>query len=151
MRQSAPNTIARQVRGTSMFRRASRRGASLACPENTLAAFRRAVQGGADVVEFDVYQTRDGHWVCMHDATCDRTSDARELFGRANVRVDQLTLADVQRLDAARDTEPADAGAPPEVAAAAAQRHLRGARHAVGSGVALGLDRALCLLRRCCG
>lgn len=86
------------------------RGASLACPENTLAAFRRAVQGGADVVEFDVYQTRDGHWVCMHDATCDRTSDARELFGRANVRVDQLTLADVQRLDAGRWFAPQFAG-----------------------------------------
>jgi len=86
------------------------RGASHACPENTLAAFRRAVQVGADVVEFDVYQTRDGHWVCMHDATCDRTSDARELFGRRDVRVDQLTLAEIQRLDVGRWFAPRFAG-----------------------------------------
>jgi glycerophosphoryl diester phosphodiesterase len=76
------------------------RGASGECPENTAVAFRRAVAAGADVVEFDVYQTRDGHWVCLHDATLDRTTNARQLFAREQVRIDELTLEDVQRLDA---------------------------------------------------
>ena len=76
------------------------RGASRARPENTVAAFRHAVQHGADVVEFDVYQTRDGQWVCLHDRTCDRTTDARAVFGREQVRIDELTFAEVQRLDA---------------------------------------------------
>jgi len=38
------------------------RGASEKCPENTLAAFREAVANGAQIVEFDVYQTKDGAW-----------------------------------------------------------------------------------------
>jgi glycerophosphoryl diester phosphodiesterase len=75
------------------------RGASGSCPENTAVAFRHAVANGAQVVEFDVYQTRDGHWVCMHDATCDRTTNARAVLAREKVRIDQLTLAEVQRLD----------------------------------------------------
>jgi glycerophosphoryl diester phosphodiesterase len=86
------------------------RGASRACPENTIAALQYAVQQGADVVEFDVYQTRDGHWVCMHDVTCDRTTNARDVFGRQKVRIDQLTLAEVQRLDAGKWFAPEFAG-----------------------------------------
>lgn len=76
------------------------RGASEAQPENTLAAFRAARAAGAEIVEFDVYQTKDGHWVVLHDATCDRTTDAVARFGRKDVRVDQLTLAEVRELDA---------------------------------------------------
>lgn len=78
------------------------RGASRARPENTIAALKYAVQQGADIVEFDVYQTRDGHWVCLHDVTCDRTTNAREVFGRQKVRIDQLTLSEVKRLDAGK-------------------------------------------------
>jgi glycerophosphoryl diester phosphodiesterase len=78
------------------------RGASRARPENTIAALQYAVQQGADIVEFDVYQTRDGHWVCLHDVTCDRTTNAREVFGRQKVRIDQLTLSEVKRLDAGK-------------------------------------------------
>ncbi|MGK0156357.1 MAG: glycerophosphoryl diester phosphodiesterase [Neolewinella sp.] len=86
------------------------RGASRVCPENTIAALQRAVQRGADVVEFDVYQTRDGHWVCMHDLTCDRTTDARDVFGRQKVRIDELTLVEIQRLDAGKWFAPEFAG-----------------------------------------
>lgn len=86
------------------------RGASRDCPENTLAAFARAVEDGADIVEFDVHQTSDGHWVCLHDRTCDRTTNAVQAFGRDKVRVDGLTLAEVQNLDAGTWFAPAFAG-----------------------------------------
>ena len=78
------------------------RGASEKCPENTLAAFREAVANGAQIVEFDVYQTKDGAWVVMHDDTCDRTTDAVAHFGRKKVRVDELTLAQIRELDAGK-------------------------------------------------
>jgi glycerophosphoryl diester phosphodiesterase len=43
------------------------RGASWEEPENTLAAFRKAIEFGADYVEFDVHATRDGRLVVVHD------------------------------------------------------------------------------------
>lgn len=51
------------------------RGNRVACPENTLAAFRQAVADGADILETDLHLTADGAWVCIHDATVDRTTD----------------------------------------------------------------------------
>lgn len=53
------------------------RGASFYAPENTLAAFRMAVDAGADGVEFDVQLAQDGVPVVMHDATLDRTAAQR--------------------------------------------------------------------------
>ena len=44
------------------------RGANRERPENTLAAFRRAVELGADGVELDVHRTRDDALVVRHDA-----------------------------------------------------------------------------------
>ena len=76
------------------------RGASEQFPENTLAALRAAVAQHAHVVEFDVWQTKDGAWVLLHDATLDRTTDAVAKLGRKDVRVDQCTLAEVRGLDA---------------------------------------------------
>ena len=76
------------------------RGASEQFPENTLAALRAAVAQHAHVVEFDVWQTKDGAWVLLHDATLDRTTDAVARLGRKDVRVDQCTLAEVRGLDA---------------------------------------------------
>ena len=49
------------------------RGASAHAPENTLAAFRRALEDGADGLEFDVRLARDGVPVVIHDATLRRT------------------------------------------------------------------------------
>lgn len=53
------------------------RGYSERYPENTLLAFRRAVEVGADRVEMDLGLTRDGVVVLLHDRTLDRTSDGR--------------------------------------------------------------------------
>lgn len=50
------------------------RGASWAAPENTLAAFRRALDEGADGLEFDVRLARDGVAIVIHDATLERTA-----------------------------------------------------------------------------
>lgn len=77
------------------------RGASAAAPESTLAALRRAVQLGVDMVEVDVQRTRDGALVLLHDTTLTRTTDARSVLpGRRPWRVADLTLEDVRRLDA---------------------------------------------------
>lgn len=49
------------------------RGASAHAPENTLAAFRRALEDGAQLLECDVHLSADGEVVVMHDETIDRT------------------------------------------------------------------------------
>jgi glycerophosphoryl diester phosphodiesterase len=51
------------------------RGNLVLCPENTLAAFNRALQEGADILETDLHLTRDGILVCIHDSTVDRTTN----------------------------------------------------------------------------
>ena len=50
------------------------RGSSYALAEHTLGAYLRAIDEGADALECDVRLTRDGHLVCVHDRTVDRTS-----------------------------------------------------------------------------
>ena len=69
------------------------RGASGTFPENTLSAFRAAIDAGADMCELDVQLTRDGAVVVIHDETVDRTTD-----GEGEVAA--LTLEEIQRLDA---------------------------------------------------
>lgn len=51
------------------------RGASGYAPENTMAAFEKAVELGADGIELDVQLTKDGELVVIHDETIDRVSD----------------------------------------------------------------------------
>ncbi len=69
------------------------RGGAGQWPENTLFAFRNAIEAGADALEFDVHATRDGVLVVMHDATVDRTTDG-------SGRVDEMTWEALQELDA---------------------------------------------------
>lgn len=52
------------------------RGARNLWPENSLSGFRRLVATGADAVEFDVHETRDGTQVVIHDPLLDRTTEA---------------------------------------------------------------------------
>jgi glycerophosphoryl diester phosphodiesterase len=49
------------------------RGASAVAPENTMGAFRKAIEVGADGIEFDVRLSRDGVPVVIHDETLQRT------------------------------------------------------------------------------
>jgi glycerophosphoryl diester phosphodiesterase len=72
---------------------AAHRGYSTRFPENTLRAYRQAIELGVDMIECDVNLTRDGQLVMMHDATLDRTTTGAG-------RVSGLTLEEIQRLDA---------------------------------------------------
>ncbi len=54
------------------------RGASGERPEHTIAAYRLAIEQGADYVEPDLRRTRDGVFVCCHDATLERTTDVAD-------------------------------------------------------------------------
>jgi glycerophosphoryl diester phosphodiesterase len=69
------------------------RGASGRYPENTLAAFEAAIKIGVAMCELDVHLTRDGIAVVIHDATLDRTTDAKGA-------VAAMTFAELQRADA---------------------------------------------------
>jgi glycerophosphoryl diester phosphodiesterase len=69
------------------------RGNSVACPENTLAAFRHAIDDGADIIETDVHLTADGEFVCIHDETVGRTTDGAG-------KVIDLTLKEINYLSA---------------------------------------------------
>ena len=69
------------------------RGASAERPENTMAAFERAVEVGVDALELDVHVTRDGHLVVAHDDTARRMTAAAAAWG-------ELDLAEARRLDA---------------------------------------------------
>ena len=68
------------------------RGASGVMPENTLPAFEKAVELGADGVELDIQMTADGEIVVIHDEMVDRTSDGKGW-------VKDYTLEQLQKLD----------------------------------------------------
>lgn len=77
------------------------RGALVAAPENTIAAYRLAVEMAADAIELDVHLTRDGELAVIHDDTLDRTTD---LTGSVAERtMDQLRAADAGYRFQARD------------------------------------------------
>lgn len=74
------------------------RGASGYAPENTLEAFRLAMDMGAEGFELDVHMSKDGELVVIHDESVDRTTD-----GRGFVR--DLTLEQLKALDASNHME----------------------------------------------
>lgn len=69
------------------------RGGPKEAPENTLAAFRKAIARGVGWLEFDVQMTRDGMLVVIHDETVDRTTNGTGA-------VADLTFAQIRALDA---------------------------------------------------
>lgn len=68
------------------------RGASVSAPENTLAAFNKAIEAGAEGIEFDVRLARDGVPVVFHDDSLNRT-------GRVNALVSDLSSAELEQID----------------------------------------------------
>src|SRR5687767_13752959 len=85
------------------------RGASAYAPEHTLAAYRLALEQGADYVEQDLQVSKDGVLVCLHDLTLERTTDVEEVFpdrasttaaGRKTWNVSDFTVQELKRLDA---------------------------------------------------
>jgi glycerophosphoryl diester phosphodiesterase len=72
----------------------SHRGGALLAPENTLAAFRLAVERyRTDMLELDVHLTKDGEVVVAHDSTLERCTDGAGPLA-------ELTLAELRKLDA---------------------------------------------------
>ena len=71
----------------------SHRGEHLRHPENTLPAFRSAIEAGADFIEVDVRTTSDGKLVLMHDATVDRCTNGHG-------EVAKMTFEEIRKLDA---------------------------------------------------
>jgi glycerophosphoryl diester phosphodiesterase len=77
------------------------RGARAFAPENTLEAFDKAAELGADMVELDVQLTADRQVVVLHDETLERCSDVRGRFpDRSDYAVKSFTLREIQSLDA---------------------------------------------------
>lgn len=76
------------------------RGAAKERPENTLAAFRRAIEVGADGIECDVQRSKDGELVVFHDERLGRTTTGQGW-------VKDHTVADLRRLDAGGWFDPA--------------------------------------------
>ena len=73
--------------------RIAHRGASGIAPENTLAAFKKALEIGVDAVELDLHGTADGEIVVIHDSTLDRTTDRHG-------HINETTLETIQSADA---------------------------------------------------
>ena len=80
------------------------RGHSIAYPENTLEAYRKAIDLGVEMIECDVNMTRDEKLVMMHDPTLDRTTTGSGY-------VSASTWEEIQRLDAGGKFQPEFAGA----------------------------------------
>ena len=88
------------------------RGASAYAPEHTLAAYKLAIEMGADYVEQDLAVTKDGVLICLHDASLERTTNVEELFpDRVSTQTiegktrkawlaNDFTLAEIKTLDA---------------------------------------------------
>jgi glycerophosphoryl diester phosphodiesterase len=77
------------------------RGNRVRAPENTMLAFRQAVEMGVDAIEFDVRMTRDGVPVVIHDAELDRTTNGHGL-------VESYTFDEIRTLNAAARSPGAD-------------------------------------------
>jgi glycerophosphoryl diester phosphodiesterase len=70
-------------------------------PSNTMYAYERALQLGADMLEVDIHTSADGGLVVLHDATVDRTTNG-------SGRVYDMTLKQIQSLDAAHNLVPGE-------------------------------------------
>jgi glycerophosphoryl diester phosphodiesterase len=75
--------------------RIAHRGASVEHPENTLLAYRKAIDYGIDALEADIHLTRDHELVAIHDGTLERTTN-----GTGRVR--EHTLSELEALDVGR-------------------------------------------------
>ena len=71
------------------------RGFSGKYPENTLLAFQKGIEAGADGFEFDTHLTRDGEIVIIHDERLDRTTNAQGF-------VKDYTLEELRKVDASK-------------------------------------------------
>lgn len=83
--------------------RIAHRGASRIAPENTLAAFKEAIEIGVDAVELDLQGTADEQVVVIHDASLDRTTDQ-------SGQIKETSLETIKQADAGTWFDPKFAG-----------------------------------------
>ena len=88
------------------------RGASAYAPEHTAAAYKLAIEMGADFVEQDLAVTKDGVLICLHDASLERTTNVEQLFPDRGINIsldgkntkhwvaNDFTIAEIKTLDA---------------------------------------------------
>ncbi|WP_414556874.1 glycerophosphodiester phosphodiesterase [Bacillus swezeyi] len=100
----ASNTIAAKPHKVDVI---AHRGASGYAPENTMAAFDRALKMKSDYIELDVQMSKDGELVIIHDTTVNRTTD---IDSQIPVPVQDLTLDELRKLDAGSYFGPEFAG-----------------------------------------
>jgi glycerophosphoryl diester phosphodiesterase len=87
------------------------RGASGYAPEHTPAAYRLAIEQHADFVEPDLAVTKDNVLICLHDDSLARTTNIAEVYpDRAKALANDLTIAEIKRLDAGKWFKPEFAG-----------------------------------------
>lgn len=90
------NLRLRLKRKTKTYKRVviiAHRGFSGIAPENTIAAFKKAIDAGADMIEFDVSLSKDGIPVVIHDRTVNRTTNAKG-------KVEDFTIEELKKFDA---------------------------------------------------
>ncbi len=76
------------------------RGYSQFAPENTFPSFQMALEAGADLIELDYRQSKDGVLMVIHDPELNRTTDARRRWRQRHNRVESRTSLEIQELDA---------------------------------------------------
>ena len=81
------------IEHTRMEEVTAHRGASKECPENTMSAFIKAKELGADYIELDVGQTKDNYLIILHDTSLKRTTGLDK-------KVWELTYEEIKKLDA---------------------------------------------------
>ena len=109
----AHSLIPQRTASTPRLLLVAHRGASAYAPEHTLAAYRLAIEQGADFVEQDLQLTKDGRLICLHDPDLTRTTNVAEVFPARKSERDveggkprrgwyaiDFTLAEIKRLDA---------------------------------------------------
>ncbi len=79
------------------------RGFSGRAPENTLAAFSKAIEAGADMIELDVHESKDGELVVIHESDLSRTTSGTGKVG-------DWMLDELMRLDAGTSFSPEFSG-----------------------------------------
>lgn len=93
---------------------AHRSGGGIA-PEETLMAIRNCAENpefSVEVYEFDLHITADEQLVLLHDDTLDRTSDCEAVFGEADVRPENKTIAELKKLNMGAKFVDPDGGMP---------------------------------------
>ncbi len=95
-----PDSPAQRLIESSQVRIIAHRGLSSRAPENTLPAFELALECGADLVELDYFHSADHVPVVFHDKTLDRTTDAIRRLNRKDIKIGELSFAELRELDA---------------------------------------------------